>query len=981
MDLQLLQFLTNPLDANAQSRALAYFEQLKSSDTGWQLATNTLINTNAGSSLNDHVKFFALQVIEVFIKQSYQKSSPSQQQAMKHFLSQWIQLQVSQPVQDKVFIRNKAAQIFALVFVCDYPKRWPNFFTDLLQTLSLGPNAIDLYLRVLLAIDSEVVDREILHSKEEADRNTLIKDHMRETCVESLVDSWYHILSVYETSNTDLVCQTLEIVGAYIAWINIDLIANMRFVDLLVRFLREQPLREAAADCLHDIVAKGMDPVAKTKLVESLFSVLDSAGILNVDMEDDVDYLCKLARLINCIGLQLALSWTKLKKAGDNDCACAVMQLLESKIPLTFRFLSHSDDDVSATVMDFVKEYIQLLKQKPAINEAERQKVESLLFIIFEKTKYDEGFYFDRDGEEEAIFLEYRKQLRTLFDNVAVLDRDLVLNRVRDLVNMTLPRWQTSSFSEVEAALTFLYQLGEALPVSHGNHFSGDPAKASALQPMMESLLSCGVSSYPHPAVTLCFFELVVRYEKFFLVEPQFVAPTLVAFLDQGGMRHANPKVRSRVAYLFSRFVRAVKSHMTDYTEDVLRRLQDLLILLPAESGPQTALLTHDDQLFIFETAGLLITSGNFDAETKRNLMDSLVSPVLEKFAVLLEELIRLTPQSPNTVGAADAANQKRRAILAQCLSHAMSAVAWSSKAFTNSQSIKASGCLSVYLKALEVFLRAIQLPEVVSEIQAGLRQYLHRMTVCLGEELLPFVPSASQVLLKSSSVHSLSEYIPLINQIIAKFKKQVVPFLNQAFAPIISAIFNALAASSAAVNDEEARLERQSLQRSYFSFIAAIVGSGLMEVLAAQDSAVLQQVLVSLVQGAVDYPDPVAQKTCFSTLRRLVEIWGGKDGPSEFVEFVYKQIVPACFLAPLRDTFDLNDAQTTMALSESALCLRAILEKRGDEELITFLQSQYLPTLKLNLQQSQEFCMALRSDQKLFKSYYKMFFQQARGL
>ena len=56
-----------------------------------------------------------------------------------------------------------------------------------------------------------------------------------------------------------------------------------------------------------------------------------------------------------------------------------------------------------------------------------------------------------------------------------MLDRDLVLNRVRDLINMTLPRWQTSSFTEVEAALTFLYQLGEALPVSHGNHFSGDP--------------------------------------------------------------------------------------------------------------------------------------------------------------------------------------------------------------------------------------------------------------------------------------------------------------------------------------------------------------------------------------------------------------------------------------------------------------------------------------------------------------------------
>lgn len=106
------------------------------------------------------------------------------------------------------------------------------------------------------------------------------------------------------------------------------------------------------------------------------------------------------------------------------------MQLLESKIPLCFRFLGHSDDDVSASVMDFAREYVQvicglinalpgkselihtflnqLLKQKAPINDAERQQVESLLFIIFEKTKYDEGFFFDRDGEEEAIFLEYR---------------------------------------------------------------------------------------------------------------------------------------------------------------------------------------------------------------------------------------------------------------------------------------------------------------------------------------------------------------------------------------------------------------------------------------------------------------------------------------------------------------------------------------------------------------------------------------------
>lgn len=75
-------------------QALAYFEQLKSSDTGWQLATNTLINSSVGPALSDHVKFFALQVVEVYVKQSYEKSETVHQQAMRNFLSQWIQLQV-----------------------------------------------------------------------------------------------------------------------------------------------------------------------------------------------------------------------------------------------------------------------------------------------------------------------------------------------------------------------------------------------------------------------------------------------------------------------------------------------------------------------------------------------------------------------------------------------------------------------------------------------------------------------------------------------------------------------------------------------------------------------------------------------------------------------------------------------------------------------------------------------------------------------
>ena len=75
-----------------------------------------------------------------------------------------VVLQIQGGVQEKSFLRNKAAQILSLVFVSDYPGRWASFLSDMLQLLPLGEGAVDMYLRTLMAIDSEVVDREIGHT-------------------------------------------------------------------------------------------------------------------------------------------------------------------------------------------------------------------------------------------------------------------------------------------------------------------------------------------------------------------------------------------------------------------------------------------------------------------------------------------------------------------------------------------------------------------------------------------------------------------------------------------------------------------------------------------------------------------------------------------------------------------------------------------------------------------------------------------------
>ena len=76
----------------------------------------------------------------------------------------------------------------------------------------------------------------------------------------------------------------LEIVGRYVAWMDIGFFANERMVSLLLKFLIQPSLREAAADCVHEIISKGMEPVAKTSLIESFVNVLDGAGLFKVEV-------------------------------------------------------------------------------------------------------------------------------------------------------------------------------------------------------------------------------------------------------------------------------------------------------------------------------------------------------------------------------------------------------------------------------------------------------------------------------------------------------------------------------------------------------------------------------------------------------------------------------------------------------------------------------------------------------------------------
>ena len=68
---------------------------------------------------------------------------------------------------------------------------------------------------------------------------------------------------------------------------------------------------------------------------------------------------------------------------------------------------------------------------------------------------------------------------------------------------------------------------------------------------------------------------------------------------------------------------------MQGYLEEILERIQDLLMLHTPENGFQEH-LSGDDQLFLYETAGILVVQSQFPAEV--SMVNNFFGPAGREF-------------------------------------------------------------------------------------------------------------------------------------------------------------------------------------------------------------------------------------------------------------------------------------------------------------------------------------------------------------
>lgn len=683
-------------------------------------------------------------------------------------------------------------------------------------------------------------------------------------------------------------------------------------MSVLFDMFQDVKFRCSVCECFNGILHKGMDASLKTQLIESFINVETIKCKLNSlisgnEPARDEEFMIKMSKLVNTIGLELIESFKKLKPkpvnaqaVNDSNSVDTVNQLcpvIESKLQLLCYFMNDSNPRVSLQVHPFAREYIQWTKNlktnKDEVALTELITVFSKIIITRSKYPLDYDYESYMSSEEDVCdssdhFMECRKSARILFENLMLLDSSISMNvMVTNLIEPVLNGWKNSAgsaiidYRDVEISLYMFYLLGENLNVIQD---------VKKIESLLQLLISSSVSSFNHPLVQLIYYELIIRYEKFFSANLSVLLPQiLVSFMDERGFKSSNRNLRSRVCRIFNKFIKSnVKGKgfekIQGFTEDIMKRLaplvkpdavddDDFVSGLMNGNGKKTEgnnlifddikyHISADDQLLLHETMACLIISNNsYDQSKKYMLLKSfLVEESWKYFDELYVTLADVINTRSNGHGAIN--GNVRKGIkssevdcLCRKISHVISLVAWTSKAFSNVHPIKSINCQSLYLDSFNTFIKVLSLDGVGEDnlllLQSSLRLLLHRLIVCLEEsEIVPLIPFAvERIFLPSCNNSNMSgkivqELMPLINQIVTKFKhswmfqRDLLPFLKQMFLPLVSSIFNLTSKDTpaAAISNNESTTdltsdEIQSLHKCYYTFLSVLASNNVMDV------------------------------------------------------------------------------------------------------------------------------------------------------
>lgn len=553
-----------------KSQALAFCQQIKDSPSICSICIERLCFSKLVQ-----VQFWCLQCLHEVLRVRYAGMSTEEKSFVRKSVFSMACYDNANSVKvldGPPYVKNKLAQILVTLIYFEYPSVWSSVFLDFIPNLSKGGVVIDMFCRLLNALDDELISQDYPRTPEEGAVSVTIKDAMRQQCVGQIVHAWYDIVCLYKNSDSVLCAFVLDTMRRYISWIDIGLIANNTFLPLLFELMLAEglpdQLRCAASGCVLAVVSKRMDSQAKLTLLQNL-QMSRVFGLVAGD--GDSEFVSGLASLLTGYASELL---DCLKHLNSGDLKQASVDLLNEVLPSVFYIMKNCEIDSTFSIVQFLSGYVATMKTPSPLTESQLFHVGQILEVIRIQIRYDPIYrdnldVLDKVGkEEEDRMVDHRKDLLVLLRNVGRVAPDVTQVFIRNSLSSAVGSSLDINVEEVEAALSLFYAYGESLSEEAMKTGSG------ILRELVPMLLSTKFPCHSNRLVALVYLDTITRYMKFVLENNQYIPLVLAAFLDDRGIHHSQVKVSRRASYLFMRVVKLLKSKLVPFIETILQVLQ-----------------------------------------------------------------------------------------------------------------------------------------------------------------------------------------------------------------------------------------------------------------------------------------------------------------------------------------------------------------------------------------------------------------------
>ncbi|KAH9838251.1 armadillo-type protein [Rhodofomes roseus] len=802
--------------------------------------------------------------------------------------------------------------------------------------------------------------------------------------------------------------------ASYVGWIDINLTVTPTTVPLLFSLLSDLSLaiRLATSAALLRITSKGLkEPGDKLQLIKvlSLGQVLDAleakTRLEQATRESDVDegeesYREALGRLLNVLGLELC---KLVEEATTDDVRSEASQLLDQILPVMLRFMADEYDDTASTVFPFLQNVLSNYKRgrktsSEPLEESKRTFLTSLLRVVLQKLKWEEDSDpDDMDEDDKAAFEDLRKDLRTFTDSTHVIEPSLVTDAVRTLVLNTFTAYRngaTVKWNDAELAVYLVYSFGEINKSGSKGRaafcLSSSVAKEKRkeadyseypLTPhgeMLYAMIESGISAYPHKTVVMQFFEAAARYGDFFKVRKECIMPTLQAMMDARGLHNPESNMRARVFYLFQRFIREDRNEISpELAVSLIEGMRDLLTVqveLPEIEEGQDLLseaITNpgifDSQLYIFETAGILVSLLYKTPGQASAFLLSIVKPLLEDLSASLQAV----------KGAGDVVPILK-------VHHIIMALGNVAKGFPDYPSPVPEGYISppleVFTEIAQAILVCLEAMNIFKVIRDATRFAFARIIGTTGPTITHLIPPLMANLLAHFEPSELVDFMNFIGLLIHKLQDDMFSVLDQLIGPLNAHITGLLVQPANGTDDE---LARADTKKAYLALLNQILTSKLQGIFTSErNNTQLEGLLATMRQLVEDVSDPASQKAALSFFGRSPAVNGDAQTQTlpGFERFIYEAVIPTAFAILSSPQYNIKDGQMLTVLHEIAHLLQTVLKTRG-EEAFNFFGNVFLPSQGWPADTIVDFTTKLRDlEPKAFRKYFADFVRASRA-